>query len=678
MPEAADQRRIEQLRAAIAHHDHLYYSRDEPEISDAEYDQLMLELRSLEARHPELVTADSPTQRVSGRPAAQFAPIRHAVAMMSLDNAFSEADVLAFDRRVRERLGADGEIVYHAEPKLDGLAVSLRYRGGRLQHAATRGDGATGEDITANLRTIRSVPVRLTGVVPAELEVRGEVYMPLAGFEALNRRAAETGGKVFANPRNAAAGSLRQLDARVSAARPLEAYFYAIGLWQGGPAAPDHHDALLAALRGFGFRVCEEVRTVQGVAGCLDYYRQIGARRPQLPYQIDGVVYKVNDRRLYERLGQVARAPRWAVAHKFPADEASTVLREVEFQVGRTGVLTPVARLEPVSVGGVTVSNATLHNMDEIERKDIRVGDVVIVRRAGDVIPEVVRVDLARRQPHARRVRLPARCPVCQSPVARAEGEAAARCTGGFVCAAQRKEALLHFVSRRALDIDGIGDRLIEQLVESGRVQRPSDLWTLSAAELAALDRMGEKSAENVVAALQKARATSLPRLIHALGIPDVGEATAAALARHFGSLDGLMDASLPEILAVPDVGPVIAAKVQAYFADPRQRAEIARLRDARHGAGLHWEESAPQAGAAGPLAGLTVVLTGTLAGITREEASEQLAALGARVAGSVSKKTHYVIAGADAGSKLQKAEALGVPVLDLEGLKTLLAGRRP
>ena len=670
-------KRAAQLRQQISHHDHRYYTLDDPEISDAAYDELLTELRALESAHPELVTPDSPTQRVSGAPAGRFAPVTHAVPMLSLDNAFSDADVRAFDRRIHERLEHAGPIEYHAEPKLDGLAVSLRYRHGELAQAATRGDGTTGEDVTANIRTIRSVPQRLKGHAPAEVEVRGEVYMPVAGFRELNLRAAAAGEKVFANPRNAAAGSLRQLDPRATAARPLDAYFYAVGAWQGVPM-PDRHAELLDALRHYGFRVCEESRLVIGVEACLDYYRALGARRADLPYQIDGVVYKVNDRRWYERLGQVSRAPRWAIAHKFPADEAMTLLRDVEFQVGRTGVLTPVARLEPVVVGGATVSNATLHNMDEIERKDVRIGDTVVVRRAGDVIPEIVRVERSRRPTHASAVVLPATCPVCGSAVVRTPGEAAARCSGGFVCKAQRQEALAHFVSRRALDIDGLGDKLIAQLVDTGRVRQPSDFWTLDATELAGLDRMGEKSAAKLCASLAAARRTTLPRLIHALGIPDVGEATAAALARHFGSLDALMQADEAALLEVADVGPIIAAKVHGYFADARHRDEIARLRDPAI-AGLVWEESAPvRAPAGGPLAGLTVVLTGTLAGITRVEAGDRLAALGAKVATSVSKKTDYVIAGEAAGSKLDKARALGVRVLDQAGLEDLLAGRRP
>ena len=669
--------RAAELRAIIAQHDHRYYALDDPSVSDAEYDGLMLELRAIETQHPELVTPDSPTQRVSGSPAAEFAPLTHATAMLSLDNAFSVADVQNFDRRVHERLGLDAELEYHAEPKLDGLAISLRYRDGLLISAATRGDGTTGETVTANIRTIRSVPLRLAGQPPWDFEVRGEVYMPLAGFARLNAAQLAAGEKVFANPRNAAAGGLRQLDARVSATRPLETFFYGLGLWSGDQL-PATQDELLRRLASFGLRTCDEARVVKGVGGCLAYFEALGEKRARLEYQIDGVVYKLNSRAGQEQLGQVARAPRWAIAHKFPADEALTILRDVEFQVGRTGTLTPVARLEPVLVGGVTVSNATLHNMDEVVRKDVRIGDTVVVRRAGDVIPEVARVELAQRPRNARAVVLPDVCPVCGSPVVRIAGEAAARCTGGYSCSAQRKEALRHFASRRALDIEGLGDKLIDQLVEQNLVRSPADFWGLALEDWAALDRMGEKSAENLLQALQAARNTTLPRLLHALGIPDVGEATALALAAHFGALINLQQASVDEILEVPDVGPIIAAKVRGYFDSPDNQRELKRLRDPA-GAALSWSEGPRQAVVnAGALAGLTVVLTGTLASMTREAATEQLQALGAKVAGSVSKKTSYVIAGADAGSKLTKAAALGVTVLDEKGLAQLLAGTRP
>ena len=682
--------RAEQLRGLIAQHDYRYYILDQPSVSDAEYDRLMQELRALEAQHPRLVRDDSPTQRVSGQAAPGFTPVRHRAPMLSLDNAFEDEAVESFDRRVREKLIALGlqapeSLDYCAEPKLDGLAIALYYRAGVLRSAATRGDGSVGEDVTANVRTIRSVPLRLLGrrdlPVPAELEVRGEVFMPLDGFQALNVRAAERGDKAFVNPRNAAAGSLRQLDPAATAARPLDAFFYGVGLWRGGGEPVEQH-ALLQALSALGLRTCPEARVVHGVRGCLDYYQDLRSRRARLEYQIDGVVYKLDQREWQEKLGQVARAPRWAVAHKFPADEAPTVVRDVEFQVGRTGILTPVARLEPVLVGGATVSNATLHNMDEVARKGVRIGDTVIVRRAGDVIPEVVRVqtegDENERLQRTRAVQLPENCPVCGSPVRRVAGEAAARCTGGYTCAAQRKEALRHFVSRRALDIEGLGDRLIDQLVERGLVHSPADFWTLSAGQLAELERMAEKSAANVVAALDRGRHTTLARLLYALGIADVGEATAAALAAHFGSLERLQNASLEQVLEVPDIGPVIAAQVVGYFALEANRRELARLRDPA-GAGLQWPEHAGvRAAEAGPLTGLTLVITGTLSGITREEASAQLKTLGAKVVGSVSAKTSYLIAGDEAGGKLAKAQVLGVPVLDSQGLAALLAGRRP
>ena len=518
---AAPRRRVAELRDQIARHDYRYYVLDEPSVPDAEYDRLMLELRELESAHPDLITPDSPTQRVSGQPAAGFAEVRHGVAMLSLDNAFTDEDIRNFARRVRTRLGIDTEeLEYEAEPKLDGLAVSLTYRRGELALAATRGDGATGEDITANIRTIKAIPLRLRTAAPELLEARGEVYMPLDGFRRMNAAAAASGEKVFANPRNAAAGSLRQLDARITAKRPLAAFFYAVGQWQGG-APPTSQSALIAQLGAWGLRTCPQIELVRGFEGCLAYYRSIGARRAELPYQIDGVVYKVNSRHEQETLGFVSRAPRWAIAHKFPADEALTIVRDIEFQVGRTGVLTPVARLDPVTVAGVVVSNATLHNMDEVERKDVRRGDTVVVRRAGDVIPEVVRVMLERRPTgkHAPEpVRLPERCPVCSSPVLRTPGEAAARCTGGFICPAQRKESLRHFASRRALDIEGLGDKLIEQMVDQDLLHGPSDIFALDAATLTGLERMGEKSAANLLAAIDHSRKTTLPRLLNALG----------------------------------------------------------------------------------------------------------------------------------------------------------------
>jgi DNA ligase (NAD+) len=663
--------RAAELRTQLAQHDYRYYVLDDPQASDAEYDRLMLELRQLETAHPQLVTPDSPTQRVSGTPSAAFGEVVHQVPMLSLDNAFADADVMAFDRRLHERLGVEGELDYVAEPKLDGLAVTVIYRDGGLAQAATRGDGVTGEDVTANVRTIRAVPQALRGQAPPLLEARGEVFMPTAGFERMNARAAARGEKVFVNPRNAAAGSLRQLDPRVSAARPLSMFFYAVGAVEGA-SLPSGQGELLQWLRTLGLPVCPEVRAVRGVEGCLAYYRDIGARRSTLPYQIDGVVYKLNARADQERVGFVSRAPRWAVAHKFPAEEATARVKDIEFNVGRTGVLTPIARLAPVFVGGVTVSNVTLHNIDELHRKDVRVGDTVIVRRAGDVIPEVVSVVREQRPATATEVVLPSHCPVCGSVVLRVEGEAAARCTGGFTCRAQRQESLRHFASRRALDIEGLGDRIIEQLVEQGLVSSPADLYALAVAQLQDLERMGEKSAANLVAAIEKSKHTTLPRFLYALGIREVGEATALNLARHFGGLDELMAASEREIQQVPDIGPVVAAHVAAFFASEEHRSVIKVLQDK----GVKWSKVERPTGAAQALAGRTFVVTGTLDSMSREEAQEALLARGAKVAGSVSRKTSFVVAGSEAGSKLTKAQELGVPVLDEQQfLKLLQAG---
>ncbi|TLZ08035.1 MAG: NAD-dependent DNA ligase LigA [Gammaproteobacteria bacterium] len=660
--------RAAELRAQIAQHDYRYYVLDDPLIPDAEYDRLMLELRALESAHPELITPDSPTQRVSGTPGGSFGEIVHKVAMLSLDNAFSEEDVQAFDRRVHERLGVTGDLDYVAEPKLDGLAVTVIYRDGLLAQAATRGDGLTGEDVTPNVRTIRAVPQRLRPPAPPLLEARGEIFMPLAGFERMNREARERGEKVFVNPRNAAAGSLRQLDARITASRPLTAFFYGLGALEGA-APPARQSELLEWLRRLGLPTSRDARTVRGVAGCLGYYRELGERRSSLPYQIDGVVYKLDDRADQERLGFVSRAPRWAIAHKFAPDEALTVVRDIEFQVGRTGALTPVARLAPVFVSGVTVSNVTLHNIDEVHRKDVRVGDTVVVRRAGDVIPEVVSVVPDRRREDARPVQLPERCPVCGSRVLRVEGEAVARCTGGFTCSAQRQEALRHFASRRALDIEGLGERMIEQLVERDQVKSPADLYALTLPQLAQLERMGEKSAANLLAAIEKSKQTTLPRLLYGLGIRDVGEATALALARHFGSLERLMSADERTIQQVPDVGPVVAAHIAAFFASEEHLRVIKALRDK----GVTWPDLEPAPRSTGSLTGRTFVITGTLSSMTREQAQEALTARGAKVTASVSKKTSYIVAGGEAGSKLARAEELGVPVLDEQQFLELL-----
>ena len=660
--------RAAELRAQIAQHDYRYYVLDDPLIPDAEYDRLMLELRALESAHPELITPDSPTQRVSGTPGGSFGEIVHKVAMLSLDNAFSEEDVQAFDRRVHERLGVTGDLDYVAEPKLDGLAVTVIYREGLLAQAATRGDGLTGEDVTPNVRTIRAVPQRLRPPAPPLLEARGEIFMPLAGFERMNREARERGEKVFVNPRNAAAGSLRQLDARITASRPLTAFFYGLGALEGA-APPARQSELLEWLRRLGLPTSRDARTVRGVAGCLGYYRELGERRSSLPYQIDGVVYKLDDRADQERLGFVSRAPRWAIAHKFAPDEALTVVRDIEFQVGRTGALTPVARLAPVFVSGVTVSNVTLHNIDEVHRKDVRVGDTVVVRRAGDVIPEVVSVVPDRRREDARPVQLPERCPVCGSRVLRVEGEAVARCTGGFTCSAQRQEALRHFASRRALDIEGLGERMIEQLVERDQVKSPADLYALTLPQLAQLERMGEKSAANLLAAIEKSKQTTLPRLLYGLGIRDVGEATALALARHFGSLERLMSADERTIQQVPDVGPVVAAHIAAFFASEEHLRVIKALRDK----GVTWPDLEPAPRSTGSLTGRTFVITGTLSSMTREQAQEALTARGAKVTASVSKKTSYIVAGGEAGSKLARAEELGVPVLNEQQFLELL-----
>ncbi|TLZ54950.1 MAG: NAD-dependent DNA ligase LigA [Gammaproteobacteria bacterium] len=660
--------RAAELRAQIAQHDYRYYVLDDPLIPDAEYDRLMLELRALESAQPELITPDSPTQRVSGRPGGSFGEVVHKVAMLSLDNAFSEEDVQAFDRRVHERLGVTGDLDYVAEPKLDGLAVTVIYREGLLAQAATRGDGLTGEDVTPNVRTIRAVPQRLRPPAPPLLEARGEIFMPLAGFERMNREARERGEKVFVNPRNAAAGSLRQLDARITASRPLTAFFYGLGALEGA-APPARQSELLEWLRRLGLPTSRDARTVRGVAGCLGYYRELGERRSSLPYQIDGVVYKLDDRADQERLGFVSRAPRWAIAHKFAPDEALTAVRDIEFQVGRTGALTPVARLAPVFVSGVTVSNVTLHNIDEVHRKDVRVGDTVVVRRAGDVIPEVVSVVPDRRREDAQPVQLPERCPVCGSRVLRVEGEAVARCTGGFTCSAQRQEALRHFASRRALDIEGLGERMIEQLVERDQVKSPADLYALTLPQLAQLERMGEKSAANLLAAIEKSKQTTLPRLLYGLGIRDVGEATALALARHFGSLERLMSADERTIQQVPDVGPVVAAHIAAFFASEEHLRVIKLLRDK----GVTWPDLEPAPRSTGSLTGRTFVITGTLSSMTREQAQEALTARGAKVTASVSKKTSYIVAGGEAGSKLARAEELGVLVLNEQQFLELL-----
>lgn len=656
------------LREQLNHHNYHYYVLDDPEVPDAEYDRLFRELQALEQRYPALVTSDSPTQRVGAKPLSAFAEVQHVVPMLSLGNAFDDDEVLAFGRRVSEKLGTE-DVVFTAEPKLDGLAISLLYENGVLMRAATRGDGATGEDVTQNVRTIKSIPLHLLGDdFPSLLEVRGEVYMPKAGFEALNERQRAAGEKPFANPRNAAAGSLRQLDSKIAATRPLTIFCYGVGQVEQGEL-PDSHGAILQRLKDWGLRVCPEIETVRGIGSCLAYYRRIAEHRAALSYDIDGVVYKVDDLAQQQVLGFVSRAPRWAIAHKFPAQEAITQLLGIDVQVGRTGALTPVARLAPVEVGGVTVTNATLHNQDEIERMDVRVGDTVVVYRAGDVIPKVDSVVLSQRPKHTRRFEMPKHCPECGSDVEREEGEAIMRCSGGLFCPAQRKQAIKHFASRRAMDIEGLGDKLVDQLVDAGLVENPADLYQLSLEAVAGLERMAEKSARNLLDALEKSKSTTLARFLFALGIREVGETTALSLANHYRSLDAIMQADAENLQTVPDVGPVVAAHVVTFFKQRHNREVIDKLL----AAGVHWPWIEKIETAALPLAGKTAVLTGTLSSLSRDEAKQKLQALGAKVAGSVSKKTDLVIAGEAAGSKLEKAEALGIEILDESGLITLL-----
>lgn len=658
------EQKITQLRTTLRHHEYLYHVLDTPEIPDAEYDRLMAELRSLEDTHPELITPDSPTQRVGAAPLSEFTQVRHEVPMLSLDNAFDEASYLAFNKRVQDRLKSPEAITFCCELKLDGLAVSLLYEDGVLIRAATRGDGTTGENITANVRTIRSIPLKLRGEnIPRRLEVRGEVFLPQAGFEKINEEARRTGGKIFANPRNAAAGSLRQLDPRITAKRPLTFFCYGVGLLEGGELPASHHGRL-QQFKEWGLPVSDRIRLCNTPEEVLAFYHQVEADRPKLGFDIDGVVIKVDSLALQETLGFVARAPRWAVAFKFPAQEQMTFVRDVEFQVGRTGAITPVARLEPVQVAGVLVSNATLHNADEIERLGLRIGDRVVIRRAGDVIPQVVGVVESERPENTTEIVFPTHCPVCGSDVERVEGEAVARCTGGLICGAQRKEALKHFVSRRALDVDGMGYKIIDQLVEKEYVHTPADLFRLTAGKLTGLDRMGPKSAQNVVAALEKAKETTFARFLYALGIREVGEATAAGLAAHFVTLDALIAASIEDLQKVPDVGIVVATHTFNFFAEESNREVIRQLTEE---AGVHWP--APVIIKAeeidSPFAGKTVVLTGSLTIMSRDDAKARLVALGAKVAGSVSKKTDLVIAGEAAGSKLVKAQELGIDVID-------------
>lgn len=665
---------IESLREQIRHHNYRYHVLDDPEIPDAEYDRLMRQLQALEEKHPELITPESPTQRVGDEPVSAFGTVKHRLPMLSLDNAFSDEELGDFHRRIGERLkleDAANTLDYAAEPKLDGAAVSLLYERGKLVVGATRGDGTTGEDITHNVRTIEAVPLKLRGAgYPSLIEVRGEVFMPKAGFEAYNERARAAEEKTFVNPRNAAAGSLRQLDPKLTAQRPLDIYVYSVGVADGGNL-PGRHSEVLDQLQEWGFKTCPERAVVVGIRGCLEYYADIGAKRDSLPYEIDGVVYKVNSLEQQRELGFVSRAPRWALAHKFPAQEELTKVSAVEFQVGRTGALTPVARLEPVFVGGVTVSNATLHNIDELHRKDVRAGDTVIVRRAGDVIPEVVSVIKDRRPKRTRRVHLPKKCPVCGSAVVREQGEAVARCSGGLFCAAQRTESLKHFVSRRAMDIDGLGAKLVEQLVAVDRIRTPADLYTLQKDELAAMERMGEKSAENLINSIANSKSTTLRRFLFALGIREVGETTASSLADHYGSLSSIISASEEELQGVDDVGPVVAARIRAFFDEAHNRDVI----DSLVKQGLNWPETKPRAAPAdGSLTGKTFVLTGTLSSMTRDDAKREIQNRGGKVTGSVSAKTDYLVAGDKPGSKLSRAQKLGVEVLDEMRLVKLLS----
>ena len=668
--------RIAALRETIRGHDHRYYVLDDPAVPDREYDDLMRELEELEAGHPDLVAPDSPTQRVGAAPSESFAEAVHHVPMLSLANAFDEAEVRAFDRRIRERLSAEEgggyTLDYTGEAKIDGVAISLVYENGNLVRGATRGDGARGEDVTANVRTIRAIPLQLLGAAPpALIEVRGEIFMTRSGFDGMNEGQLERGERTYANPRNAAAGSLRQLDPRVTATRPLSLYCYGTGLVSEDAVLPHRHSDMLEVLAARGLPVSPHTRVLDDVDACLAYHVDIGRRRDTLGHDIDGVVFKLNDMRARDVVGQVLRAPRWAIAYKFPAEEALTRVAGIDVQVGRTGALTPVARLDPVFVGGVTVTNATLHNEDEIDRKDVRVGDTVWVRRAGDVIPEVVRVVPERRPEGTERFRLPDQCPVCESDAVRAEGEAAKRCTGGLVCPAQRKQAIRHFASRRALDIEGLGEKLVDQLVERGMVSTVADVFGLGVDELAGLDRMAEKSAQNLKDGIDRARRTSFDRFLFALGIRDVGEATAAALASHFGGLEALREADEDTLVEVRDVGPVVAASIRRFFADPRNAQVIDALADE-----LSWEETAPvppDEQSPSPLAGKTFVLTGILETMSREDAKRRLQALGAKVTGSVSKRTDFVVAGANPGSKLDKAQSLGIVVLDDEGLGEML-----
>ncbi|WP_072668633.1 NAD-dependent DNA ligase LigA [Vibrio injensis] len=665
------EQRLQELRQILNEHAIRYYVEDAPTIPDAEYDRLMQELLEIEAQYPQWISEDSPSQRVGGAPLSSFEAVTHERPMLSLDNAFADSELDSFFRRIGERVAATQHARFCCEPKLDGLAVSLLYVDGRLTQAATRGDGTTGENITENVRTIKSIPLKLSGTGwPSRIEVRGEVFMPKEGFERMNAQALKKGQKVFVNPRNAAAGSLRQLDSRITAKRPLAFYAYSVGVVEGAELSTSHYERFLQ-LKSWGLPVSPETQRVENAAQVKDYYQTIMAKRADLPYEIDGVVIKVDDIALQEKLGFVARAPRWAIAYKFPAQEEMTRLNEVEFQVGRTGAITPVAKLEPIFVGGVTVSNATLHNADEIERLGVMVGDTVIIRRAGDVIPQIVSVVLERRPQEAQPIIFPSHCPVCQSDVERVEGEAVARCSGGLVCQAQRKEALKHFVSRKAMDVDGLGDKVIEQLVEREMVETPADLFKLRAGELTVLDRMGPKSAQNITQALMNAKHTTLARFLYALGIREVGEATAMNLAQHFCTLEAISQASIEQLIEVQDVGVIVASHVHAFFSQEKNQRVVQELRDL----GVTWPDIEPQdAAKPQPLAGKTVVLTGSLVQLSRNEAKAALQSLGAKVTGSVSKNTDMLFAGEAAGSKLVKAQELGIEIFSEQDLLDLLS----
>lgn len=660
---------INHLRSTLEQHSYNYYVLDTPSIPDAEYDRLLQQLSALETQHPELITADSPTQKVGGAALSKFEQVAHQVPMLSLDNAFSEDEFIAFNRRIKERLMSTEELTFCCEPKLDGLAVSIIYRDGVLVQAATRGDGLTGENVTQNVKTIRNVPLKLRGSdYPAELEVRGEVFMDNAGFEKFNIEAEKRGEKVFVNPRNAAAGSLRQLDSKITAKRPLMFYAYSTGLVADGNIPQDHYQQL-EKLTDWGLPLCPETKLVEGPQAALAYYTDILTRRGELKYEIDGVVIKINQKALQERLGFVARAPRWAIAYKFPAQEEITKLLDVEFQVGRTGAITPVARLEPVFVGGVTVSNATLHNGDEIARLGVKVGDTVIIRRAGDVIPQITQVVLERRPDDARDIEFPVTCPICDSHVEKVEGEAVARCTGGLVCPAQRKQAIKHFASRKALDIDGLGDKIVDQLVDRELIKTPADLFILKQGHFESLERMGPKSAKNLVTALQDAKATTLAKFLYSLGIREAGEATTQNLANHFLTLENVINASIDSLTQVSDVGEIVATHVRSFFAEQHNLDVVNALVEQ----GINWPELTPPSAQEQPLAGLVYVLTGTLNTLNRNDAKARLQQLGAKVSGSVSAKTDALVAGEKGGSKLTKAQDLGIDVLTEEDLINLL-----